>query len=198
MVALATDGLLVRIAGLFTLAVAVGYGLYAMLPLFLVAEHGMERSSANTLVGLSRALAPPMIMGAGWLADRLGHRRALAIFQAITGGLTIVLALVREPETITAIVVLQAAASTCFFPAYYPLVTQIVPPAQRHLAISVVSIAGMLLGGGLTPSAIGFVAEAHSFTGAILCLGILTAASPALLWTQRKGFKRDERPAAGA
>jgi MFS family permease len=88
------------------------------------------------------------------------------------------------------------AASTCFFPAYYPLVTQVVPPVQRHLAISVVSIAGMLLGGGLTPSAIGFVAEVHSFTGAILCVGILTAVSPALLWIPRRQSKRHEAPGA--
>jgi MFS transporter, NNP family, nitrate/nitrite transporter len=188
MVVLATDGALARIAVLFTLAVAVGYGLYAMLPLFLIAERGMDRASANALVGLSRTLAPPMILAAGWLADRLGHRRALAAFQGITGGLTVVLAVAHGPMATGAVVVLQAAASTCFFPAYYPLVAQIVPPSQRHLAVSVVSVAGMFLGGGLTPSLIGYFAEVRSFAGAILFVGVLTLASPALFLLDYRGY----------
>jgi NNP family nitrate/nitrite transporter-like MFS transporter len=184
MLTLATDRALAPIALLFVLAVAAGYGLYAMLPLFLLAERGMDRASANALVGLSRVLAPPMILAAGWLADRLGHRRALATFQGATGGLTVFLALASGPLMTTCAVTLQAAMSACFFPAYYPLVAQLVPSAQRHLAISVVSIAGMLLGGGLTPFLVGHLAESWSFAGAILLVGALTLVSPALLLIQ--------------
>jgi NNP family nitrate/nitrite transporter-like MFS transporter len=184
MLTLATDKALAPIAALFVLAVAVGYGLYAMLPLFLLAERGMDRPSANALIGLSRALAPPMILAAGWLTDRLGHRRALAAFQGVTGGLTVFLALASTPLMTTCAVTLQAAASACFFPAYYPLVAQLVPPSQRHLAISVVSITGMFLGGGLTPLLVGHLAETWSFAGAILLVGVLTLVSPALLLIQ--------------
>jgi NNP family nitrate/nitrite transporter-like MFS transporter len=189
MLRLATDKALTPIALLFVLAVAVGYGLYAMLPLFLLAERGMDRASANALVGLSRTLAPPMILLAGWLADRLGHRRALALFQAVTGGLTVILALASSPLMTMCAVTLQAAMSACFFPAYYPLVAQLVPSAQRHLAISVVSITGMFLGGGLTPLLVGHLAETWSFAGAILLVGTLTLASPALLLIPAQGVR---------
>lgn len=84
MFTIATDRQLAPIAALFVLAVAAGYGLYAMLPLFLLTERGMDRTSANALVGLSRVLAPPMVLVAGWLTDRLGYRRALATFQCVT------------------------------------------------------------------------------------------------------------------
>jgi MFS family permease len=94
-------------------------------------------------------------------------------------------------------VLLQAAASTCFFPAYYPLVSQIVPPSQRHLAVSVVSIAGMFLGGGLTPSLIGYCAEAWSFAGAILLVGVLTLASPVLFLIDFRGSGGRERREIG-
>ncbi len=181
MLRLATDRALAPIAALFVLAVAVGYGLYAMLPLFLVAERGMDRASANTLIGVARALAPPTILAAGWLTDRLGHRRAMAVFQGATGGVTVLLALASSPLMITCAVALQAAVSACFFAAYYPLVAQLVPPAQRHLAISVVSISGMFLGGGLAPLLVGHLAETWSFAGAILLVGALTLFSPALL-----------------
>jgi NNP family nitrate/nitrite transporter-like MFS transporter len=185
MLALATDKALAPIAALFVLAVAVGYGLYAMLPLFLIVERGMDRASANAVVGLSRVLAPPMVLAAGWLTDRLGHHRALATFQGVTGGLTVALALTSGPLITICMVTLQASVSAWFFAAYYPLVSHLVPSSQRHLAISVVSLAGMLLGGGVTPLLVGHLAETWSFGVAILLVGLLTVVSPILLLTQR-------------
>ena len=191
MVTLVTDGALMRIAALFVLAVAVGYGLYTMFPLFLITERGMDRAAANTLVGLSRLVTLPMVFLAGCLADRLHHRRALTLFQATTGSLTILLAVAPRPWLTGAALVLQAGASVCFFPAYYPLVSQLVAPGRRHLAISVVSLAGMLVGGGLTPALIGHLAERWSFSAGILVVGVLTTISPALLWST---IPRDHPP----
>jgi len=187
---LATDRALAPIAALFVFAVAVGYGLYAMLPLFLLTERGMDRESANALVGLSRALAPPMILAAGWLSDRLGHRRALATFQGVTGGLTVLLALASGAPVTAGLVTLQASMSACFFAAYYPLVSQLVPASQRHLAISVVSLTGMLFGGGVTPLLVGYLADTWSFSWAILLVGALTAASPLLLLMRTPNARR--------
>lgn len=53
-------------------------------------------------------------------------------------------------------------------------------PAQRNLAVSVVSLTGTLLGSGLTPFLIGYLAEARSFAFAILLVALLTLASPLL------------------
>jgi hypothetical protein len=39
---------------LFSLGICATLGIYTMLPLFLVAQHGLERNWANTLVALSR------------------------------------------------------------------------------------------------------------------------------------------------
>jgi NNP family nitrate/nitrite transporter-like MFS transporter len=142
----------------------------------------MERTSANTLIALSRVLTLPMIFAAGWLADRMGQRRALVAFQAATGLLTLFLAVATTPLATGIAAVLQAAASVCFFPACYPMIALIVPPAQRSLAVSLVSISGTVLGAGLTPPLMGYIAEASSFSAALLLIGVLTLASPALLW----------------
>ncbi len=192
MAAMVRDAVLVRTAALFALAVALGYGLYAMLPLFLIVERGMDRSSANTLVGMSRVLALPMVFVAGWLADRFGHRRALLAFQATTGALTIGVALAPAGVLTGLTVVLQAAASVCFFPPCYSLITQLVSPARRHLAVSVASIAGIFIGAGLVPAFIGYLAEAWSFAGATLLLGAAALASPGLLLS-RAGPAREGR-----
>ncbi len=192
MAVMARDGMLARIATLFALAVALGYGLYAMLPLFLIVDRGMDRPSANTLVGLSRVLALPMVFAAGWLADRFGHRRALLAFQATTGALTVGLALAPSGVLTSVAVVLQAAASVCFFPPCYSLVTQLVAPARRHLAISVVSLVGIFVGTGLVPSFIGYLAEAWSFAGAIVVLGVAALVSPGLLMSRAGPTRQEE------
>lgn len=186
MLALAGHGGLRRIAALFTLAVGAGFGVYMMLPLFLVAERGMDRASANALLGLSRALSLPMIFAAGWVADRLGQRRALVAFQGVTGLLTAGMALLSGPAPTAIAVVLHATASVGFFPACYPLIAVSVRPPQRNLAVSLVSLSGTLLGAGLTPALIGAVAEAWSFEPALLLLGLLTLASPLLLLLDRR------------
>ncbi len=195
MLALSTNGGLVRIAVLFTLAVSAGYGIYMMLPLVLVAERGMELASANTLIALSRLLTLPMIFISGWLADRMGQRRALVAFQAVTGVLTMFLAVATTPLATGIAAVLQAAASVCFFPACYPMLALIVPPGQRSLAVSLVSISGTVLGAGFTPPLIGYIAEASSFSAALLLIGFLTLLSPALLWlgsgSRSKATERD-------
>jgi NNP family nitrate/nitrite transporter-like MFS transporter len=185
---------LLRIAALFALAVGAGFGVYMMLPLFLVSERGMGRASANALLGLSRALSLPMIFAAGWIADRLGQRRALIAFQGATGLLTAGIALLAGPASTGMAVVLHATASVCFFPACYPMIAVTVPPAQRNLAVSLVSLSGTLLGAGLIPALIGAVAEAWSFAPALLLLGLLTLASPLLLWLKPENRRGAEAP----
>jgi len=181
MLALGVHPGLLRIAALFTLAVGAGFGVYMMLPLFLVAERGMDRAAANGLIALSRGLTLPVIFAAGWLADRLGQRRALVAFQAATGALTAGMALATPPLGAALTVILHAGASVCFFPACYPLIAALVPAAQRTLAVSLVSLCGTLLGAGLTPALLGAIAERWSFAAALLLLGLLTLASPLLL-----------------
>jgi NNP family nitrate/nitrite transporter-like MFS transporter len=181
MLALVRHPGLARIAVLFALAVGAGFGVYMMLPLFLVAERGMQRESANVLLGLSRVFSLPMIFGAGWIADRVGQRRVLVAFQAVTGLLTMAIALAGGTVTTGIIVVAHAAASVCFFPPCYPLIAVLVPATQRNLAVSVVSLSGTLLGAGLTPALVGYIAEAWSFSAALLLLGLVTLASPLLL-----------------
>jgi len=45
-----------------------------MIPLYLVAERGMERSSANALLALSRIPTLVIAFLAGWVTDRFGPK----------------------------------------------------------------------------------------------------------------------------
>ena len=61
------------LCALTTIACAIEIGIYNILPLFLVNEHGYELTSANYFMGLSRVPSLIMVLASGWITDRLGH-----------------------------------------------------------------------------------------------------------------------------
>jgi NNP family nitrate/nitrite transporter-like MFS transporter len=166
---------------LFSVSIGSGMGLYAMLPLFLVSEVGMERELANTIVGVSRVPGLAVLFFSGMLTDRIGHRRALAFFLGATGALTLLLGLARAHVTTSVLILLQSAAALCFFPAGFSMVSRIFPPGLRTMAVSMVTVTGSLLGGGVVPPAIGYLAEVSSFSTGLCLLGLLTLSMPLLL-----------------
>jgi NNP family nitrate/nitrite transporter-like MFS transporter len=80
---------------LFGLAISGSLGVYAMLPLYLVTERGIDRYWANTLVALSRISGIGMAFLAGWATDRFGPRRIMAVVFFLTGIMTVLLGAVK-------------------------------------------------------------------------------------------------------
>jgi hypothetical protein len=99
----------------------------------------------------------------------------------LTGAVTLLLGLVRH-ETVTPLLVLcQSAVAVFFFPAGFALLSASLPLPLRGLGISLATTMGSLLGGGGVPSAIGYLAEVHSFGLAFVLMGLATMAAPLLL-----------------
>ncbi len=174
---LARDPSLWVVASLFVVAIGAVLGLYMMMPLFLVNELGLDRERANTIVGLSRLAGLLAVYCAGLITDRVGAQRALVLFLSAIGGLTLLLGLLRGPLATPALLFLQCAACASFFPAAFALVSQLFAPQRRNLALSVVLLVGFLFGGGVVPSAIGWIAQAFSFASAFSGVGALTLLS---------------------
>jgi NNP family nitrate/nitrite transporter-like MFS transporter len=169
------------LACLFAMGIGTGLGVYTMLPLFLVSEIGLPRGAANTVTGFSRISSLGMLLVSGWIADRMGHRRALIAALLITGGITLGLGLLTGPVVTPVLVFFQSAAAVLFFPPGFASVSRLFPPQYRNLAISLSSTVGSLVGGGLLPSAIGHLAEVASFSTAFALVGVITMLSPLLL-----------------
>jgi NNP family nitrate/nitrite transporter-like MFS transporter len=161
-------------AVLFALSVGTGLGVYTMTPLFLVSEIGMERGAANAVAGLSRVLGIAAIFFSGVLGDRIGHRRALALFLSTTGVLTLSLGLLRGPIVTPVLVFLQSASVALFFPVAFSLISLIFSPRLRGMAVSMITVTGSLVGAGVIPSALGHWAEAFSFSSGFVLLGVVT------------------------
>jgi len=169
---------------LFSLGISSTIGVYAMMPIYLFAEHGMTRAAANTLVSVSRMATLAIVFIGGWANDRFGPMRTMTVAFAITALTTILIGLV-PAAWIAPVVILQPMAAVCFFPAGFFVLSLIVPPQARNLAISLALPVGFMVGAGLVPTGIGIMGDAGLFPWGYVILGICIAAGVVLARTLR-------------
>lgn len=157
---------------LFALAVGSSMGLYSMMPLYLVAERGIDRELANMLVGLSRI--PLLIMGlvAGWISDRIGPKPTITVAILFIGLMTILLGLL-PGRWVLLMVFLQPMLTVSFFPAGFTILSRIVPPSARNLSVSLTVFIAYLIGAGFFPTILGIFGDKGAFGTAFILLGSL-------------------------
>ena len=171
---------------LFSFGICATLGIYTMLPLFLVAQHGLERNWANTLVALSRISGMFMAFLAGWTTDRIGPRLTMsAVF--LIAGLTTILLGALTGSGLVLMVFLQPVVAVCFFPPGFAALSAIGPPKARNVAISLTVPAAFLMGGGVIPMGIGMMGDAGFFAFGVSATGglILSGAILALFYQPR-------------
>jgi NNP family nitrate/nitrite transporter-like MFS transporter len=165
---------------LFSLGGAGLIGVYNMLPLYLTSAHGLEASSANLIVALSRIPGIGMCLVAGWFTDLVGPRKAIALVLAGTGLLGILIGLLSGTALVIAIF-LQAAVAICFFPAGLAAVSRLFPFELRNLAIAIAVAFSGFVGSGLVSALMGFFAEKGLFSAGLICNGgLVLAGLPAI------------------
>jgi NNP family nitrate/nitrite transporter-like MFS transporter len=165
---------------LFSFAIGGSTGIYTMLPLFLVSERGFDHTGANTLMGLSRISGLFMSFAAGWLTDRVGEKRAIFLVLLAAGIGTILLG--TSPSSwVVAMVFLQPALASCFFPPGFTALSRIGEPNLRSITISLNSPSAFLIGAGAIPALIGFTGEVGSFSLGIALVGGLMLLGPVIV-----------------
>jgi len=174
---------------LFIVSIGASVGIYSMIPLFLVNEMGMDRPWANSLIGFSRVFGIAVLFLSGWITNRFGAKNSMTFFLLATGIFTLLFGALRGPMLTPVIMFLQAASVACLFPVGFTVLSLLFPLQLRGVAVSLVMLVSFSLGGGLLPSAIGYWAEAFSFSSAFALFGIL---SLALLPLFRRAGKRLE------
>jgi len=165
---------------LFSLGAAGMIVVYNMLPLYLTSIHGFETSSANLIVALSRVPGIGMAMIAGWITDLIGPRKTIAGILAFSGLLTMLLG-IESGLVLIVVIFVQAAVSSCFFPAGLAAVSQLFPFELRNLAIAVVAAFSSFVGSGLISALIGLMADKGMFSTSLILNGIIVLTGLPLL-----------------
>ena len=155
---------------LFSLGISSTLGIYSMLSLFLVTEHGMERNWANTLIGLSRVASIVVTFAGGWATDRFGPRQVLRIVFLLTGLMTIFIGMA-STTWVTVAVFLQPVMAVCFFPAGLAALSMVSSSKDRNIAVSLTVPLAFMVGAGVTPTLVGYMGDVHSFGTGIALVG---------------------------
>jgi NNP family nitrate/nitrite transporter-like MFS transporter len=155
-------------------AAASVFGLFAIIPLFLVKEKGMSLEMANTVFGVSRAGGICVSILGGYLADRYGAKRVLFFILLVTGISTIGIALAQNFPLLVAMLVIEASACTGFFPVGYATISRLTSLEERGMFVGIALAAGVIFGHGLAPALLGVTADVLNFQTGILILGCLT------------------------
>jgi NNP family nitrate/nitrite transporter-like MFS transporter len=157
---------------LFSLGVSGTLGVYAMLPLFLVNEHGMVQSQANTLITLSRLSTLPMPLFIGWISDRLGLKTVLTAVLTMSGLLVFSIGLF-SGRLVQAAIFCQPVLAVCFFPPAFAALSNIGTRQIRNIAVSFTIPVAFLMGGGGVPVLIGILGEKGYFAAGFMVTGLL-------------------------
>lgn len=160
---------------LFSLAISSTLGIYTMLPLYLVAERGMDQTLANTLIACSRILGVGAAFVAGWATDRLGVRVTMLTTFVVTGLLTLLLGPLPDAVLYVALF-LQPTIGVCFFPAGFAALSSIGPPEVRNIAVSFTIPFAFTIGSGVVPTLIGMMGDRGSFGIGISGMGLFIMA----------------------
>ena len=177
------------IAFLFCAAIAVSMGIYNMMPLYLAAERGIDRSTANTLLGLSRISVIPLIFLSGWIVDRFGVKLTMAAVM-LFNGLAVILLGALPGRWVILMVFLQPVLTGAFFPAGFAAISMIVPDKARSLSISLAIFIAYLVGAGLVPVLLGIFGDVGMFGFSFILVGIGILVS--LFFIPRLKLKKEE------
>jgi NNP family nitrate/nitrite transporter-like MFS transporter len=180
-------------AALFALGAGAAVGVFSMTPAYLVTERGMNPELVNTLVGLSRLSSLGIIFVSGYLVDRFGAPRVIAVVMLSAGLATAAMSLAFRPLMIAA-VFLQPILTACFFPAGFAVISRIAPREMHNLTISFISPIGYAVGSGLVPLFLGFLGDRLSFSMGFLIYGLLLTAGAVLPSFLKLKTDRKEEP----
>jgi len=158
------------IAFLFGAAIGVSMGVYNMMPLYLAAERGIDRSTANTLLGLSRISVIPLVFISGWIVDRFGVKLTMIVVMLFNGTAMILLGIL-PGKWVILMVFLQPMLTGSFFPAGFAALSTIVPNRARSLAVSLAIFVAYLTGAGFIPLLLGVFGDAGMFSFAFVLVG---------------------------
>jgi NNP family nitrate/nitrite transporter-like MFS transporter len=152
-------------------------GIFNVIPLFLVKERGIPIETANTIFGISRIGGFIAMISVGFIIDRFNLKKLLFVLLFAAGITTIAIAVINVPWLLSAALFLQATFSVVFFPAGLVAISRLTTLSERSVFTGILMSMSGIIGPGLSPIALGAIADRWSFQAGILGSGIIILAA---------------------
>lgn len=152
----------------FIFGVGTNVGVFSVLPLYLIAERGMDQTLVNMLLSASRCGALFTVIIAGWTLTRISARTVVVVIFAGACLFTALLG-VLPTRLLWLPIFVQPLFATAFFPAAFSILSQLFSPRYRNLATALITPVAMVVGAGLIPTMISAFGDAGRFhTGFVI------------------------------
>ncbi len=185
---LSTVGTILRLRtallGMVILSAALAgvQGVYAILPAYLVTEHGMSPGHVNLLLAASRVAGIVLLLRAGAVINRIGRRRTIAGVLLFSAAFTALIGLARGTP-LAVFVVAQPALLTVLFPAALSSMAAIGEAGYQNVTYSLIITAGIGIGVGIAPTVLGVFGDLGlGWAGFVLLAGYMLGAV-GFLWS---------------
>jgi NNP family nitrate/nitrite transporter-like MFS transporter len=159
---------------------AATFGIFAILPSFMVLDRGMNREFINAMVGASRVSGLFILYAAAWLGDRWGRQRLVILVYLFSGMFTFLLG-ATEGSLLILCVFLQPLFGPAFFPSMFAFLSENVSREHQNVAIALVVAFGNICGVGVFPFVMGLLETAGHARWGFMSLGILILISLPLM-----------------
>lgn len=155
-------------------------GVFAVLPTYLVVDHGLTEQLANSMVGVGRIGAFGTMVLAGTLADRFGFKPVAAVIVVITGVASAFLGLT-SGGVLLLFVIIQPTVVGAFFPVCWVALSDAVSVRARNLSVSLAMALSNIVAGGVSPRVLAAIGARGHFRIGFVVLGCLVVAGSLLL-----------------
>lgn len=171
-------GMFGLVMGVLSLRSVVNYGLMAFVPLFLVSVLGQGEATASAAISLFSVAGAVATAASGFVSERVGVRRLMAVCLAAVCAGVLALALSGSVGVALALTVLLSVALDLFYPSAVALGMGYVP---RHLGTA----SGMCYGvaicaGGVAEPFLGMAGDGFGLVPVMLALAAVAGAACAV------------------
>ncbi|MCL4518097.1 MAG: MFS transporter [Thaumarchaeota archaeon] len=165
-------------------------GFVSVLPVYLVQVFGVAIFIEALIIGLTRIPAPLGQVLAGRFSDRHGRKPLILAISLIVAATTAVMALVPFGLLFIVALFVQFSAGAAFFPIMLAWISDVTSPNEMAGKIGIGMSGGSILGAGLVPVVIGFLAPLYGYqTAFIFPMGLMLIGIAAVILLN---FKKDQ------
>lgn len=162
------------IMALWTISAMGAMGIYSVLPLFLVEERSMTIETANRILSATRIGGLAGQIGIGFFLDRYDTGKTIIILILGMGLASLGLGIADVNAVLIVLLFLQATFSIVFFPVGIVAISRLTTLEERGIFAGIVMGVSTVLGLGVTPFFLGFIADIWHFQPGFILLGLIT------------------------